>query len=233
MTREASERTIRWASDHGLLVSFGNDIELAAHRRVVALVRALREAKLTGLRDLHPGYCSLLVTFDPLLLDPELAEEEVGRIADRETPLVEAADRERVVEIPVCYDEEFGPDLAEIARVQGLSPAEVARLHAAAEYRVYFLGFAPGFPYLGGLPEALATPRLSAPRRRVPAGSVAIAGRQAGIYPFTTPGGWRILGRTPLRLFRSDLPRPALLTAGDRVRFVPIDAGEFRARLED
>jgi KipI family sensor histidine kinase inhibitor len=199
----------------------------------VAAARALRAAmgssRLAGIRDLHPGYCTLLITLDPGHADPERIEAEIRRIA---TALDCAADEEpaRVVEIPVCYDPECAPDLPDVAQRAGIDAAEAARRHAAAEYRVGFLGFTPGFPYLLGLPEELATPRLSAPRRRVPAGSVAIAGAQAGIYPFATPGGWRLIGRTPVRLFDVARARPALLAPGDGVRFVAISTRELHAR---
>jgi KipI family sensor histidine kinase inhibitor len=130
----------------------------------------------------------------------------------------------RVVEMPVCYGGEFGPDLASVAEHANLTPNQVVELHASASYLVYFLGFSPGFPYLGGLPEKLTTPRLPAPRKRVAAGSVAIGGSQAGIYPIDSPGGWRIIGRTSLRLFDAEARPPALLRAGDNIRFVPRDS---------
>jgi inhibitor of KinA len=135
----------------------------------------------------------------------------------------------RRVEVPVCYDEDLAPDLRDVARHVGLSADEVVRLHAGATYVVRFLGFSPGFPYLAGLPERLAMPRLERPRVRVPAGSVAIAGGQAGVYPQATPGGWRVVGRTPLRLFDADREPPALLRMGDLVRFVPVPRARFDA----
>lgn len=222
---------LRWASDHGLLLSYGAGIDLEAHRRVIAAAAALRASPLEGLRDLHPGYCTLLITLDPLAVDPEAIEDEVRRIVGG-AAAPDDEENVRLVEVPVCYEDEFAPDLGEVARLHGMDTQTVVRLHSDAEYRVYFLGFAPGFPYLGGLPDALATPRLSTPRRRVPSGSVAIAGAQAGIYPFATPGGWRVLGRTPLRLFHSDRNPPALLAPGDAVRFSPVTAAEFRALFE-
>jgi inhibitor of KinA len=128
----------------------------------------------------------------------------------------------REVEIPVCYGGDFGPDLREVAASRGLSPEQVIELHTSTSYLVYFLGFVPGFAYLGELPEALVTPRLGSPRKKVPAGSVGIAGNQTGVYPFETPGGWRLLGRTPLAMFRADREHLSVLSIGDRVRFVPI-----------
>ena len=135
----------------------------------------------------------------------------------------------RQIEIPVCYGGEYGPDLNDVSAMHGITPAETIELHSSATYLVYFLGFVPGFAYLGELSEALVTPRLPRPRRSVPAGSVGIAGSQTGVYPFTTPGGWRLLGRTPLSMFRSDRNAFSLLTIGDRVRFTPISRQRFTA----
>jgi inhibitor of KinA len=133
------------------------------------------------------------------------------------------------VEIPVCYGGEFGPDLADVCEMSGMTEAQAIELHSSVEYLVYFLGFVPGFAYLGELPKELVTPRLAAPRRRVAAGSVGIAGNQTGVYPFATPGGWRLLGRTPTKMFRADRDGLSLLSIGDRVRFRPIHAERLAA----
>jgi inhibitor of KinA len=151
-----------------------------------------------------------------------------GRIEQilRET-VTNAADDSRLIELPICYDGEYGPDLDEVARHSGLNVDEVITRHLAGEYLVAMLGFSPGFPYLRGLPSELATPRRATPRLKIPAGSVGIAGTQTGIYPQATPGGWQLLGRTPSRLFALDQAPPALLQPGDRVRFRRVDAAEF------
>src|ERR1700736_2382042 len=135
----------------------------------------------------------------------------------------------RQMEIPVCYGGEHGPDLIDVSAIHGMTPAQVIELHSSTIYVVYFLGFVPGFAYLGELPEALVAQRLATPRRSVPAGSVGIAGNQTGIYPFATPGGWRLLGRTPLSIFRPDRSELSLLSIGDRVRFIPIAPEKFKA----
>jgi inhibitor of KinA len=168
----------------------------------------------------------LLIKFDALKLRHEEVEKILrGYLARlKEVKLPEA----RLVEIPVCYGGEFGPDLDEVSSHHGMTAAEVIELHASVEYLVYFLGFVPGFAYLGELPKELVRPRLAAPRRRVVAGSVGIAGNQTGVYPFATPGGWRLLGRTPSKMFRADRDGLTLLSIGDRVRFTPIDAERFR-----
>lgn len=219
---------VAWAADRCLRIAWGNEPSDAVQQCVHAAAEAVRSAAVPGLVEAVPAYAALLLTFDLGGLDPERAEALVRRA------LAAAAVREpapsRLVTVPVCYEGECAPDLGEVARLHGLEPDEVVRLHAGAEYRVAFLGFSPGFPYLSGLPAALATPRLERPRVRVPAGSVGIAGTQAGIYPQATPGGWRLLGRTPLVLFDAQREPSALLTPGDRVRFVAVSHAEFAAQ---
>ena len=205
------------ASDRSLLISFGEEISRENHRSVARLTHALEGVR--GVLNLHPAFASVLVDFDPRLRTHDdvesLVRERVTAAAGREF-------ESRRVEIPVRYGGEDGPDLEDVARHTGLTAERVVELFAAAEYEVYFVGFATCFPYLGGLPPELATPRLAAPRKTVPAGSVAIGGAQAGVYPLSSPAGWRLIGRTPLRLFDPQGAPPALLRMGDRVRFVPL-----------
>lgn len=210
--------TIRPASDRSLLISFGGEISIQAHLQVSLLTRDLEGVR--GILNLHPAYASVLVDFDPRLR----THTEVERLVRErfESAVATASTAIRTVEIPVCYGGDFGPDLGDVARHTGLAPERVVELHTAAEYLVYFVGFSTCFPYLGGLPPELATPRLSAPRRHVPVGSVAIGGNQAGIYPLASPGGWRLIGRTSLRLFDPQASPPPLLRMGDHVRFIPI-----------
>lgn len=208
--------TIRPASDRSLLISFGDEISPRNHRDVVRLTRALEGVR--GILNLHPAFASVLVEFDPRLC----TLEEVDGLARERfagAPDCEAAPRR--IQLPVRYGGEYGPDLNDVARHAGLTPERVVELFSAAEYVVYFVGFATCFPYLGGLPPELATPRLSAPRKSVPAGSVAIAGAQAGIYPLSSPGGWRLIGLTSLPLFDPAAEPPPLLRMGDRIRFMP------------
>jgi inhibitor of KinA len=217
----------RYASDQSLLISFGSEISVNAHQQVMKLLRLLQLEPVVGVRNLHPAYCSLLVKFDALRLRREEVEAILRGYLHR-VDGVRLPDA-RHVEVSVCYGGEYGPDLDDVGALHGMSPAQVIELHSSATYLVYFLGFVPGFAYLGGLPEALVTPRLATPRRRVPPGSVGIAGNQAGVYPFATPGGWRLIGRTPIRMFRADREGLSLLSIGDRVRFVPISAERFVA----
>jgi KipI family sensor histidine kinase inhibitor len=218
---------IERSSDQSLLVYFGERITLEAHEQVRKLLRLIELERLAGVRNLHPGYCSLLIKFDAVTMRHEELEEKLWGYLERleKVTLPEA----RQVEIPVCYGGEFGPDLDEVAGLHGLTPRQVIELHAGSIYRVYFLGFVPGFAYLGELPQPLATPRLATPRRRVAAGSVGIAGTQTGVYPFETPGGWRLLGRTPMGMFGTRPEPRSVLSTGDRVRFVPISRERFEA----
>lgn len=213
--------TIRPASDRSLLISFGEEISFDAHLAVARLTRSLLGVR--GILNLHPAYTSVLVDFDPRRRShQQMADLIREHVAFHQH---EAPPPPRHVEIPVRYGGEFGPDLGDVAGHTGLSEERVIELHAAAEYLVYFVGFSTCFPYLGGLPPELATPRLSAPRKHVPVGSVAIGGPQAGIYPLASPGGWRLIGRTTLPLFDPSASPPPLLRMGDRIRFVPVREG--------
>jgi KipI family sensor histidine kinase inhibitor len=213
---------IRAASDRSLLVSLGEEISAQASRAVWRMTAALAGAR--GIVNLHPAFASVLVEFDPRFHSHAEIERLVRERMEREGEDEPAASR--LIEIPVRYGGAHGPDLEDVARHHDLTPRCVVELHASAKYEVSFVGFATCFPYLAGLPAELATPRLAAPRKRVAAGSVAIAGSQAGIYPLASPGGWRIIGRTPRRLFDPAGEPPPLVRMGDRVRFVPIEEGE-------
>lgn len=213
------------ASDQSLLIYFGEKITLKANEQVRKLLHLLEAEPIAGVRNLHPAYCSLVVKFDPLKWQHEKLEKELRKYLSRLDKVKLPQPRE--VEIPVCYDGEYGPDLDEVAALHKTTSEQVIRLHSSASYLVYFLGFVPGFAYLGELPQELVTPRLPTPRKKVPAGSVGIAGNQTGVYPFETPGGWRLLGRTPVSMFRTDRDGLSLLSIGDRVRFVPISRERF------
>jgi KipI family sensor histidine kinase inhibitor len=223
------------ASDQALLVRFAGEAA-GAGAEVRALAAAIAAAPIEGLLHLQPAYASLLVRFDPLATDfARLAaaiEERLALAAGERRGADPNDTAGREIEIPVAYGGEHGPDLDAVAARAGLTSAAVVAAHAAAVYRVEFFGFVAGFGYLSGLPTALATPRLASPRSRVPAGSVAIGGAQCAIYPAETPGGWRLLGRTPLRPARFGAEPWTLFAPGDRLRFVPIDAARF-ARLSE
>lgn len=225
--------------DGALMLVLGDTIDESTHREVQAAWRALSAAPLPGVSEVAPAYTTVTVFYDaPAVVAAGAPEDEIvewlsARLKERlKTPPKGAKARPRSVEIPVCYGGEHGPDLGRVAAQARIFPEEVVKRHSAARYLVHLIGFAPGFPYLGGLPAELATPRHAKPRMAVPAGSVAIGGEQTGIYPHVTPGGWNLIGRTPLRLFRPDEDPPALLRPGDEVRFKPINADEF-ARLQE
>jgi len=205
------------ASDRTLLVVFDDAMAVASGHDVRMLHEWLRDDPPVALVDLHPAYATLLIRYDPLRCDPTALAVEVGRRAANLYGRPEQSSRS--FEIPVRYGGAFGPDLAEVARVARLPEDEVVALHAGADYDVRFVGFSPGFPYLAGLPEALRTPRRETPRTLVPAGSVAIAGSQAGIYPIPSPAGWNVIGRTDFVLFEPARAPAVTLAAGDRIRF--------------
>ena len=215
------------ASDHSLLAEFGSEITGDVHRRVARFTRLMLAGRVPGVLNVHPAYCSILISFDPRIIDPR----SLGELAETKLREIDAAadDPLRTIEIPVCYGNEFGPDLEALSAACGMGSADVVRRHSSAEYVVCFLGFSPGFPYLSGMPPEIAAPRRSSPRVSVPAGSVGIAGGQTGIYPVSSPGGWNLIGRTPLRLFHVDRDPPALLRMDDRVVFRPISPEEFAA----
>src|ERR1700729_3435507 len=212
-----------YSSDRSLLVVLGDEISLGAHREVLRLTPLLQAVR--AVVNVHPAYASILIDFDPL----EIGHRDLERAAAELYAQAAAAPHlvPRTMEIPVCYGGEYGPDLNDVAAMCGRSPVQVLAIHSGAASLGCFLGFSPGFPYLSGMPESIAASRLATPRRSVPAGSVAIGGRQTGVYPLASPGGWRLIGRTPLRLFQPFADPPVLLRMGDHVKFVPISKGDF------
>ena len=219
--------------DAAVVLEFGQTIDPATHRLIRAFAQVLDQQPFAGLREYVPAFTTLTVYYDPwaLRFGKSLPYEQVVSYLQSLLPAAQAAADYApgpVVEIPVCYGGDFGPDLAVVAGHAQLSMEEVITRHAQPEYLVYMVGFAPGFPYLGGLDARLATPRRAQPRPLVPAGAVGIAGVQTGVYSLPTPGGWQLIGRTPLRLFDAGRAQPSLLQAGDRLRFVPISMSEFQ-----
>lgn len=213
---------ISWSSDRTLRIEFGDTIDLTTQARVHRAMGTLAAAAIDALVDLTPAYTTLSLAFDPAQLDHARAERGVRSALLLSPPFGDPASLAppRIVDIPVDYGGPHGPDLADVARHADLDQRAAADLHAGVTYTVCFLGFAPGFAYLAGLPAPLATPRLATPRPRVAPGSVAIAGAQTGVYPGNTPGGWRLIGRARIAVFDTARAEPALLRPGDRVRFV-------------
>lgn len=226
-TSAAGLARLQRASDQSLLIYFGRQITREAHAHIRRLLRLLELEPIAGVLNLHPAYCSVLVKFDARKLQHDALEQILQRYLSRLEDI--ALPTPRQVEIPVCYGGEHGPDLLDVSALQKLTPEQVIELHSSTTYVVYFLGFVPGFAYLGELPPALITPRLDTPRRKVPPGSVGIAVNQTGIYPCATPGGWRLLGRTPISMFQPDRKELNLLSIGDLVHFTPISPEKFAA----
>jgi len=221
------EAKIFVVSDTAYSVEFGDEISPAVAARVTALTALLDANETLPLLEIIPSYRSVLVIYNPI---STLAKDLPGQLKMMANQLEELSGKAgKTIEIPVCYGGAYGLDLAGLAADKGLTEHEVIEIHSSADYLVYMMGFMPGFPYLGGLDKRIAAPRLSIPRIMVPAGSVGIAGEQTGVYPQDSPGGWRLIGRTPLELFNKTRPEPFLLKAADTVRFVPIDEQSYRA----
>lgn len=224
--------------DTALMLVCGDVVDESVYRRVHAAWRTLQAEPLPAVTELVPAYTTVTLFYDPTVAVQEGAAETgiidwlTAKVRERlKNPPKTEKSKPRSIEIPICYGGEFGPDLGQVAKHAKLSPEEVIKRHGKADYVVYLIGFAPGFPYLGGLPDELNTPRHAKPRMNVAPGSVGIAGNQTGIYPLGTPGGWNLIGRTPLKLFVPARNPPVLLCAGDRVKFRTISSEEF-AKLE-
>ena len=211
--------------DRAIFIELGDSIDPDVNQRVRNLKLAIEKAGIPGVVESVPAYRSLLVYFEPLQLNAPEFRETIGNLLKSLTS-GESPER-RLIEIPVTYGGEFGPDLELVASHNNLSDAEVVRLHSSARYLIYMIGFMPGFPYLGGMSPDIATPRKTTPRLKIPAGSVGIAGNQTGIYPAESPGGWQIIGRTPLELFHPTREPPSILQAGDYLTFVGVTPDEF------
>lgn len=222
--------TVRFlpSGDTALVVEFGDRIDRALNARVLRLNAAVRAARLPGVVETLPTFRSLMVHYDPLKTANGTLARSIERLLDEGTAQQQTVKRWR---IPACYDPQHGPDLAEVAERAGLSADEVIRLHSETEYLVYMVGFSPGFPYMGDVPPPLALPRRTDPRVRVPGGSIAIAAGMTSVYPVESPGGWHLIGATPARLFDLSWDQPALLKAGDSVRFESIVGSDYEKIL--
>lgn len=212
--------------DCAAIVRFGSEISPNIHRQCMAFSDELERRPIAGTGDIVPTFCAVTVHYDPMRLTFASLSKEIRKRIKRLKPA--PGNRRRVVEIPVCYQGGFAPDLDRVAHHAGLTPEEVVRIHSAADYLIYMLGFLPGFAYLGGLDKRLHTPRLEHPRTLIPAGSVGIGGEQTGIYPLASPGGWHLIGRTPVKPYDADREQPFLYQSGESIRFVPIDEETYR-----
>ncbi len=218
------------AGDLSLVVEFGNEISTACNDLVRQLNQSLRKNEIKGIIETVPTFRSLLVYYDPLKITYKKLCKYIQSVSNADGDI--KAKTNRIIEVPVCYGGKYGEDLVDVAKHVGMSEAEVINIHSGVDYLIYMLGFLPGFPYLGGLDKRLETPRLSNPRTSIPAGSVGIGGEQTGVYPIVSPGGWRLIGRTPLKLYDSERENPTLYQAGEYIHFQPIDEAEF-VRIEE
>lgn len=219
--------TITIAGDSAINLEFASSISAETSTKIRLAAEGLRADPIKGVIELVPTFCSLMVVYDPCVITfDELAAKVRGKLRNL---TAESTAVKRIVEIPVCYGGEFGPDIATVAEHANMSEDEVVRVHSGHDYLIDMLGFLPGFAYLGGLDERLHTPRLATPRTRLEAGSVGIGGAQTGVYPLPSPGGWQIIGRTPVRPYDPDRTPPILYLAGDYLRFVPITPSEYQS----
>lgn len=222
---------IRFCGESAITVVFKQEISPEVNGEVNFLCRELSRLSLIGISELVPTYAAVTIHFDPLIIETNALFSTIDEILSRFEG--DESTKGALVEIPVVYGGEFGPDMNTVVKHTGLTELEIIKRHSGVEYLIYMLGFTPGFPYMGGMDSSIATPRLATPRTLIPAGSVGIAGAQTGVYPISSPGGWQLIGRTPLKLFDVNRDEPFLLAAGQRVRFVPISAEEYERRASD
>lgn len=220
-----SKIQIKTSSDRSLSVEFANEISVRVNREIRAFVMLLGDADINGIIEVVPTYRAVLIHYEPDVLPYDMLINHIYEVIEK-TKDIEVP-RSEIVEVPVCYGGEFGPDIQTVADHAGISEEQVIKIHTTPSYLIYMLGFTPGFAYMGGMNKKIATPRLSSPRVRLEAGSVGIAGEQTGIYPIASPGGWQIIGRTPLVLFNPKAENPFLFKAGQRVRFYPVTEEEY------
>jgi KipI family sensor histidine kinase inhibitor len=217
------------AGDSALVLELSDAIEAECNRKIISIIRSVE--KIEGIKEVVPTYRSILVYYDPLVTNFFGLKDKLNE-AYKNTE-IKSGGRVRTFTIPVCYGDDFGPDLKFVADHNGLSEEEVIKIHGSADYLVYMIGFMPGFTYLGGMDERIATPRLEKPREKIPAGSVGIAGKQTGIYPLDSPGGWRIIGRTPVKMYDPESENPVPIRAGDTMRFKRIGEKEYEKIKEE
>lgn len=230
MTVLYEQARIRLSGDRALLVEYGDGIDPVINEKVRAMTALLKRNLPAGVEAVVPAYRSLSILYEPLATNPDRLTEILHAL-EADSDAIQVAEP-KIVPIPVCYGGGFGPDIGIVMEHTGLREDEVIAIHASVDYPIYMIGFTPGFCYLGGLDRRLQTPRRKTPRISLPAGSVGLAESQTGMYPVESPGGWQIIGRTPLRLFAPARENPFLYEAGDRIRFVPTTEAEFGRLFE-
>lgn len=235
MEKDKFKTKISQISETAALVEFGREISEDINKKVRTFCEYLDEKPFYGMIEYIPAFTSVSVIYNPLDMNSESPYEVVEAILDNIISKLDFSldDEEHIVKIPVCYGGEFGQDIEEVAKINSITVDEVIKIHSEGKYLVYMIGFAPGFPYLGGMSEKIAAPRREAPRTAIPAGSVGIAGMQTGVYPIETPGGWQLIGNTPLKLFDLNRDTKSILKAGDIVKFYPISYEEYLQLKEE
>ncbi len=224
--------------DSAIVVTFGSEMSVGTHKQIMTLMMALEDTPFEGFIESVPAFTNLTIFYDPLIVYQTYQMQGSsltspfkivsGLVEKKLASLPDDKDQTSpTVEIPVCYGGKYGPDLQDVAKINNLTPDEVVSIHSSGEYLVYMVGFAPGFPFLGGMSEKIKAPRRPSPRSNIPKGSVGIAGMQTGVYPISTPGGWQLIGQTPKPLFLPKQNPPSLLEAGNIVKFIPITEREF------
>ncbi len=216
--------------ESAVTVEFSREMSEEANRKIRFLAAQIERAHIRGILETVPTFCSMTVYFDPLRISRTRLEKKLLRLIDAYKE--DSAGTRRVFLIPVCYEDDYAPDMADVCKLTGLTKEEVIRIHSSTDYLIYMLGFLPGFPYLGGMDPRIEAARLDSPRTAIPEGAVGIGGKQTGIYPLASPGGWRLIGRTPVKVYDPSREQPILYRAGDYIRFCPITTAEFEKRRE-